>query len=154
MPKTSAGLLLFRRETGTIELLLAHPGGPFWARKDEGAWTVPKGEVEPGEEFLGAARREFTEEMGRAPPAGEPLSLGAFTQPSRKVVWIFAQEGEFDAADIVSASFEMEWPPKSGRTERFPEVDRAEWFDVATARRKLLRGQAPIVDALLEAIGE
>ena len=152
MAQRSAGLLLYRVAAGGIEMLLVHPGGPFWARKDEGAWSIPKGLVEDGEDEAAAARREFAEEVGSTPP-GELVALGEFRQPGGKVVVAFALEGAFDAEQLHSNSFELEWPPRSGRTQSFPEVDRAGWFHPEAARIKLLPGQRPIVDALLGRVG-
>jgi predicted NUDIX family NTP pyrophosphohydrolase len=144
----SAGLLLFRMRDGTFEVLLAHPGGPFWSKRDEGAWSIPKGEVDPGEDPYAAARREFTEELGAPPPQGAPLELGAVKLKSRKRVVAWALEGDFDPDTLTSMTFELEWPPRSGRTATFPEVDRAQWFDLTTARAKLNAGQRPLLDAL------
>jgi predicted NUDIX family NTP pyrophosphohydrolase len=144
----SAGILLYRTREGTREVLLAHPGGPFWARRDEGAWSIPKGEVDPGEDPYAAARREFAEELGAHPPDGEPLPLGEVRLKSRKRVVAWALEGDFEPSQLVSMTFETEWPPRSGRVETFPEVDRAEWFDLETARVKLNAGQVPLLDAL------
>jgi predicted NUDIX family NTP pyrophosphohydrolase len=148
LPPLSAGLLLYRTREGTREVLLAHPGGPFWARRDDGAWSIPKGEVDEGEDPYAAARREFAEELGAMPPDGEPLSLGEVRLKSRKRVVAWALEGDFEPSQLVSMTFEMEWPPRSGRKETFPEVDRAAWFDLETARVKLNPGQAPLLDAL------
>lgn len=151
----SAGLLLHRLRAGTREVLLVHPGGPFWTRRDEGAWSIPKGEIDPGEEPLAAAFREFTEEVGVAPPDGAPLALGEVRLRSRKRVLGWALEGDlpgFDPAHPVSNTFEMEWPPRSGHMQSFPEVDRAGWFDVPTARRKLLPGQLGLLEALVDAL--
>src|SRR5262245_6260865 len=139
MPKTSAALLLFRRRD-TLEVLIAHMGGPFWARKDAGAWSIPKGEYTV-EEPLDAARREFAEEMGSQAPSGEVISLGSVKQSGGKVVTAFAIEGDFDLAGFHSNTFELEWPRGSGRTQEFPEVDRAEWVTVDVAREKLVKGQ-------------
>ena len=144
----SAGLLLFRVRDRTLEVFIGHMGGPFWAKKDEGAWSIPKGEYEQGEEPLLAARREFEEEIGSPPPAGPLLELGEIRQSSGKRVVAWAVEGDFDPADVSSNTFTIEWPPRSGRQAEFPEIDRAEWFDVPAARRKLVRGQIPLVDAL------
>lgn len=146
--RRSAGLLLYRLRDGRPEVLIGHMGGPFWAKKDERAWSIPKGEYGDDEEPLAAARREFEEELGRPPPDGEALALGEVRQSSGKLVSAWAVEGDFDASEIRSNSFEMEWPPRSGRTELFPEIDRAEWADLATARRKLVKGQIPLIDAL------
>jgi predicted NUDIX family NTP pyrophosphohydrolase len=149
VPKLSAGLLAYRRTGAGVEILLVHPGGPFWAKKDDGAWSVPKGEYEPSEDPLEVARREFEEEIGQAPPAGsEPMWLGELRQPSGKVVSAWAIEGDLDVREVRSNSFEMEWPPRSGRTQEFPEVDRAGWFGLGQARRKILRGQVGFLDRL------
>src|SRR5262245_25158429 len=154
MAQRSAGLLLYRRRRDTIEVLLAHPGGPFWARKDEGAWSIPKGEYGAGEDALAAARREFAEETGAAPPAGEAVALGSFRQPSGKIVDVWAVEGDFDPAALKSNTFTLEWPPRSGRMREVPEVDRAGWFTPKEAERKLLKGQRPILEALLQRLGQ
>jgi len=147
----SAGLLMFRRRHGAVEVLLAHPGGPFWARRDEASWTLPKGEIAPEEEPLAAACREFQEETGftGTPPF---LPLGELRQKSGKRITAWAFEGDGDPALLVSNTFDMEWPPRSGRMQSFPEVDRLAWFDVETARRKLIAGQAPFLDALQQAL--
>jgi predicted NUDIX family NTP pyrophosphohydrolase len=147
--KRSAGILMYKRAGGDMRLLLVHPGGPFWARKDLGAWSIPKGEYEPGEDPLTAAQREFAEELG-AEPRGEFLELGELVQPSRKLITAWAVEGDFDTRTLRSNTFELEWPPKSGRKQMFPEVDRAEWFSVADARKKILPGQSGFIDRLLE----
>ena len=149
----SAGLLLFRRTDGDIEVLLGHPGGPFWKRKDDGAWTIPKGLIASGEDALAAARREFAEEIGHH-PKGAAIPLGRATQPGGKVVHVWAIEGEWDPADLQSNTFEIEWPPRSGRRQTFPEIDRAAWFGAAEAREKILKGQASFIDRLLEALRE
>jgi predicted NUDIX family NTP pyrophosphohydrolase len=142
--ETSAGILPFRRG-GALEVLLAHPGGPYWAKKDAGAWTIPKGLVDPGEELLAAALREFTEETGFV--AHEPfVPLSPVRQKSGKVVHAFACEGDFDPGTLVSNTFEIEWPPKSGKRKSFPEIDRVEWFGLATAREKMLSYQLPWLD--------
>jgi predicted NUDIX family NTP pyrophosphohydrolase len=154
MPKTSAGLLLYRRVEGGLEVLLVHPGGPYWARKDDGAWSVPKGEYEPGEDPLEVARREFEEELGAAPPDGAPTPLGEIRQSGGKIVTAWAQAGDLDVTHIRSNSFEMEWPPRSGRTQEFPEVDRAEWFSIEDARPKLNPGQLPFLDRLSDVVEE
>jgi predicted NUDIX family NTP pyrophosphohydrolase len=148
---TSAGLLLFRR-TGGLEVLLAHPGGPYWSRRDDGAWTLPKGEVHDGEDPMAAALREFAEETGHA-PQGPLLDLGEIRQKGGKRVLGWACEGEFDPAALASNTFEIEWPPKSGRLQAFPEVDRVGWFTPDAARGKLLPAQWPFVERLQEALG-
>jgi predicted NUDIX family NTP pyrophosphohydrolase len=151
MPKRSAGLLVYRRIDGEPEVLLVHPGGPFWAKKDDGAWSIPKGEYEPDEDPLEVALREFEEEIGKTPPdpAGA-VWLGELRQPSGKIVTAWAVEGDVDVGDVHSNTFEMEWPPRSGRTKEFPEVDRAAWFGLEEARRKLLRGQLAFIGRLPE----
>jgi predicted NUDIX family NTP pyrophosphohydrolase len=148
MAKQSAGILMFRRTGGRPEVLLVHPGGPFWAKKDDGAWSIPKGLYEDREDPLAAARREFEEETGCIPD-GEFLALGIFKQPSNKTIVAWAIESDFDLAKFKSNLFSMEWPPKSGRTQQFPEVDRIAWFEPDDAKRKILKGQAPILAALL-----
>jgi predicted NUDIX family NTP pyrophosphohydrolase len=148
MPAISAGLLLYRRGESGLEVFLVHPGGPFWARKDEGAWSVPKGLVDADEEELACARREFREETGFDAPAGTELDLGTFRQPSGKQVHVWAIEGDCDPAQLSSNLFEMEWPPKSGRRARFPEVDRGGWFDRTQALAKITTGQRPILERL------
>jgi predicted NUDIX family NTP pyrophosphohydrolase len=152
MAKRSAGILMYRREGSEIEALLVHPGGPFWAKKDLGAWSIPKGEYAEGEEPLAIAVREFEEETG-ARPSGDFLPLGEIVQPGRKVVSAWAMEGDFDVGALKSNLFEMEWPPKSGRRASFPEVDRAEWFSIEDARKKILPGQSAFLDRLLSALG-
>ncbi|WP_020108562.1 NUDIX domain-containing protein [Nocardia sp. 348MFTsu5.1] len=149
MAKRSAGMLLFRRNDG-LEVLIAHPGGPLWARKDEGAWSIPKGLYADDEEPLAAARREFAEEVGLAVPDGNVVELGEIKQPSGKLVTAFAVESDLDITDSVSNTFEMEWPRGSGNTRSYPEVDKVEWFDVEAARDKLLKGQRPFLDRLIE----
>jgi predicted NUDIX family NTP pyrophosphohydrolase len=148
MPKQAAGILLYRRGPSGLEVLLAHPGGPLWARKDYGAWTLPKGQFSDGELPLDAAKREFEEEMGSA-PAGDFQSLGTLKQPSGKVIHAWAAESDFDCANVKSNLFSMEWPPRSGQAAEFPEVDRAAWFSIAQARQKILKGQQPFLDRLL-----
>jgi predicted NUDIX family NTP pyrophosphohydrolase len=150
MAKRSAGILMYRGKGPKLELLLVHPGGPFWAKKDQGAWSVPKGEYEPGEDSIAVARREFEEELGSPPPQGSFIELGELVQPSRKVITAFAVKGDLDPAELTSNHFELEWPPKSGRKQSFPEVDRAAWFTPAEAREKIQSGQAPFIDRLLE----
>jgi len=149
MVKLSAGLLMFRRKGSGPEVLLVHPGGPFWAKKDLGVWSIPKGEYEVGEDPLAAARREFEEETGFT-ATGEFLPLTNLTQPSGKIVSAWAFEGDCDPSQARSNNFAMEWPPKSGRIREFPEVDRAAWFDFETARLKLLPGQLGFLDQLLK----
>jgi predicted NUDIX family NTP pyrophosphohydrolase len=153
MAKRSAGILLYRGEGDELRLLLVHPGGPFWAKKDQGAWSIPKGEYEEGADALAVARREFEEELGAPAPAGDVIELGELVQPSRKVVTAYAIKGDFDPSGLSSNLFEMEWPPKSGRLRSFPEVDRAAWFTVAEAGEKILAGQHPFIDRLLERLG-
>src|SRR5262245_52809451 len=137
MPKRSAGILMYRRANAGLELLLVHPGGPFWARKDLGAWSIPKGEYSEGEDAFAVAAREFEEETGMR-PAGEFRVLGEVKQAGGKIVTAWAVEGEFDPGALKSNRFELEWPPRSGRRQSYPEVDRAEWFDLDEARRKIL----------------
>ncbi len=154
MAKTSAGLLPYRESEGGLEVLIAHMGGPFWARKDDGAWSIVKGEYGPHEEAFAAAQREFAEETGVAAPAGEPLALGELRQSSGKRILAWAVEGAaLDPAGFASNTFTLEWPRGSGREQEFPEIDRAAWFDLATARRKLVSGQVPFLDALSRALG-
>lgn len=143
---------MYKRSGQELLVLLVHPGGPFWARKDLGAWSIPKGEYEEGEDPLTAARREFCEELG-AEPSGEFWELGALVQPSRKEIVAWAAEADFPVTELKSNTFELEWPPKSGRRKQFPEVDRAEWFNLADARRKILAGQVGFIDRLLARIG-
>ncbi len=147
MGRVSAGLILFRRTPAGVEVLLVHPGGPLWAKRDLGAWSIPKGEVEEGEELLSAARREFAEELGFA-PAGEFLSLGSIKQKGGKTVHGWAVEGDCDPAICRSNTFKMQWPPRSQTWVEFPEVDRAEFFSLAAAREKINPGQAPLLDQL------
>jgi predicted NUDIX family NTP pyrophosphohydrolase len=153
--KRSAGILLYRLRAGAPELLLAHPGGPYWAKRDLGAWTIPKGELEQGETAAQCALREMGEELGSAPEiAVESLiELGSVRQKSGKVVEAWAAEGDFDPAELASNSFAMEWPPHSGTEQEFPEVDRAEWLDPAAARLKILPAQEPFIDRLLAHLG-
>jgi predicted NUDIX family NTP pyrophosphohydrolase len=145
--------LLYRLSAeGVVEVLLAHPGGPFWARKDAGAWSIPKGEYDPGEDALATARREFREEVGFDPPAGDPVSLGERRQPSGKRVSAWALQGDLDLSGATSNTFEIEWPRGSGTMREFPEVDRVEWMPAAVARTKLLKGQVPFLEALVEMV--
>jgi predicted NUDIX family NTP pyrophosphohydrolase len=148
MPAISAGLLLYRRRGASVEVFLVHPGGPYWASKDDGAWSVPKGLVDPEEEELACARREFKEETGFDAPVNAPAhDLGTFRQPSGKRLHVWAIEGNCDPAELTSNLFEMEWPPKSGRTARFPEVDRGGWFDRAQGQLKIVKGQQPVLES-------
>jgi predicted NUDIX family NTP pyrophosphohydrolase len=151
MPKFSAGLLLYRVAEGGIEVLIGHPGGPFWARKDDGAWSIPKGEYTEGEDPWRAAQREFREEVGMPAPAGDRVELGTISQPSGKVLTVFAVAGSLDVTDAHSNTFEMEWPKGSGLLRSFPEIDRVAWFGLAAARVKLLKGHVPFLDRLLRA---
>lgn len=154
MPKAqfSAGILLYRRRPAGFEVLLVHPGGPFFARRDDGAWSIPKGLIDEGEEPLAAARREFAEETGRPAPDGPAIDLGETRLRSGKRVVGFALEGDLDAGAIVSNTFETVWPPKSGRVQEFPEIDRGEWFGADAARIKLNAAQAVFVERLAEAL--
>jgi predicted NUDIX family NTP pyrophosphohydrolase len=149
MPKLSAGLLLYRVRDGSIDVLIAHPGGPFWARKDDGAWSIPKGEYLQGEDPWAAAQREFEEEVGLSPPTGPRIEFPPLKQPGGKVVTAFAVRGDLDLADAHSNTFDIEWPRGSGRIQAFPEVDQVGWFTVAQARTKLLKGQRPFLDLLM-----
>lgn len=152
--KQSAGLLLYREIGKQVEVLLVHPGGPFWAKKDAGAWSIPKGEFQDGEEAIAAARREFSEELGAAPPEGEIISLGFAKQSSGKVVYAWAQKViDFDISNIHSNTVTLEWPPKSGKMQEFPEVDKAAWLPTGRARQKLVKGQVPLLDALVKQLG-
>jgi predicted NUDIX family NTP pyrophosphohydrolase len=150
--KISAGILLFRKRPAGLEVMLVHPGGPFWARKDAGAWSIPKGLVNEGEDWLAAAKREFQEETGMA-IEGECLDLGAHKQPGGKTIAAFAHAGDFDPASLTSNAFSIEWPPHSGRTAEFPEVDRAAWYSIDEAMKKAAPGQRPIIAALAEKLG-
>jgi predicted NUDIX family NTP pyrophosphohydrolase len=151
--RRSGGILLWRRRGGSLEVLLGHPGGPLFAKKDADTWTVLKGEIEAGEDPFEVARREFQEETGHPAPDGDVLVLGEITQKGGKVVAAWAVEGDLDPALAFSNTFEMEWPPRSGRTATFPEIDRVEWFDLDTARSKVKAAQIPLLDRLAEAIG-
>lgn len=153
--RESAGVLLFRRSS-SLELLLVHPGGPFWTRKDLGAWSIPKGEPDPGEEPRHCALRELREELGPAGPTlreEELTELGSIRQKGGKRVHAWAAEADFDTTALASNTFELEWPPRSGRRAEFPEVDRAEWFDPGEAQRRIIPAQAPLVDRLLDSLG-
>ena len=147
MPARSAGILLYRRDPDSVRLLLIHPGGPFWRGRDEGAWMIPKGLIEPDESPLAAARREYEEELG-AKAQGEPVELCTVRQAGGKWVEAFALEGDFDCAAVASNQFTLEYPPKSGRFQAFPEVDEARWFTLDEARARILKSQAPILDSL------
>lgn len=153
MPKLSAGLLLYRVVEGVLEVLLGHPGGPFWARRDDGAWSIPKGEYSPEEDPWAAAQREFAEELGSPVPPGEPLRLEPVKQAGGKVVTVFAVRGNLDPETAVSNTFTLEWPKDSGRLREFPEIDRVAWFPVEDARTKLIAGQRPVLDQLAAAVG-
>ncbi|KWX68535.1 NUDIX domain-containing protein [Mycobacterium sp. NAZ190054] len=152
MPKLSAGLLLFRDSAGALEVLLGHPGGPFWARKDDGAWSIPKGEYVDGEDPWTVAQREFTEETGKPVPDGPRIDLEPVRQPGGKVVTAFAVRGDLDLDGTFSNTFTLEWPRGSGVFKEFPEIDRVAWFDIAAARTKLLKGQRPLLDRLEDAL--
>lgn len=152
MARTSAGILLYRR-IGELQVLLAHPGGPYWASKGDGAWSIPKGEYDPDvEDALAAARREFTEELGHPLPEGTPLALGEVTQKAGKVVSAWAIAGDLDAESIRSNTFTMEWPTRSGKMREFPEVDRAGWFTIEAARLAINPAQVSLLDRLIEAL--
>ena len=153
MVKRSAGILLYRGSDDALEVLLVHPGGPFWARKDAGAWSIPKGEHEAGEDPRACALREFEEETGTALPPGELIDLGEIRQKGGKVVTAWAAAGDLDAAAVRSNTFAMEWPPRSGRQTEFPEIDRAGWFGVDDAREKLNAAQTEFLDRLLGRLG-
>jgi predicted NUDIX family NTP pyrophosphohydrolase len=150
--RLSAGILLFREREGRLEVLLGHPGGPFFTKKDEGFWTVLKGEADPGEDLQAVARREFAEETGQRSPDGTMLELGEIRQKGGKTVVAWALAGDLDPATARSNTFEMEWPPRSGRVREFPEIDRVEWFDLESARQKILPAQVPFLDRLEEAL--
>ncbi|WP_298325705.1 NUDIX domain-containing protein [Haloactinopolyspora sp.] len=150
--KHSAGILVFRRTGPEVEVLLGHMGGPFWARKDAGAWSIPKGEIDADEPPRAAARREFTEELGLPVPDGELIELGTVRQSGGKKVDVWALEADLDPASVVPGTFEMIWPPGSGRRQEFPEIDRVAWFDLATAREKIVRGQRQALDLLEQRI--
>lgn len=155
MTAPSAGILLFRRPAGRLEVLLVHPGGPFWAKKDDGAWSIPKGEHDADEDPRAAALREFEEELGSPAPSSPDalLDLGTVRQKAGKQVAAWAVEGDLDCAAIRSNTFEMEWPPRSGRRQSFPEIDRAEWFDLETAARKINPAQAELLERLVARLG-
>ena len=148
--KRSAGLLMWRRIDGGVEVLLGHMGGPWWARKDQHAWSIPKGEYDESENAFDAARREFAEELGTAPPDGPLIDLGEVRQSGGKIVTAWAIEGDLDTEQVVSNTVDMQWPPGSGRIVTFPEIDRTAWFDPGTARTRLVRAQAEFVDRLID----
>ena len=149
--KQSAGLLMYRKRGESVQILLVHPGGPFWAKKDLGSWSMPKGEFSEDEDALKAARREFEEETGFL-PTGQFARLGAIRQPSGKLIHAWAFEGDLDAKKVKSNTFSVEWPPQSGKQQEFPEVDRAEWFTIETAREKIIKGQVEFLDELLRVL--
>ncbi|MGZ4232346.1 MAG: NUDIX domain-containing protein [Solirubrobacteraceae bacterium] len=153
MPRRSAGLLVHRERSGEREVLLVHPGGPMWAKRDEGAWSIPKGEYEPGEDPLAAAQREFEEELGTAAPDGPVTDLGEVKQKSGKIVSAWAVAGDIDVTEITSNTVEVQWPPRSGKMLEIPEVDRAEWFGIQQARAKINAAQAELLDRLTERLG-
>jgi len=152
--RTSAGLLVWRRRKGRLEVLLGHPGSPYFAGKDADHWTVLKGEVEPTEDLISVARREFAEETGHQPPAGPLIDLGEIRQKSGKLVRAWAVEGDLDPETALSNSFEMEWPPRSGRVREFPEIDRVAWFRLPAARVAIKAAQAPFLDRLERMVGD
>jgi len=152
--RTSAGVLLWRRRDGKLQVLLAHNGGPYWTKKDLGHWTIVKGEIEPGEEAEAVARREFAEETGHDLPDGPLVALGEIRQKSGKRVVGWGIEGDLDPATAQSNTFDLEWPPRSGRIQAFPEIDRVEWFEMDEARKRLKAAQAPFLDRLLDALAD
>lgn len=154
MKKRSAGLLVYRRKNETVEVLLGHMGSPWWAKKEKGAWSIPKGEYEPEENPLDTAKREFKEELGLEPPLGDYISLGETTQNNGKVVKILAVEGDIDASRTKSNTFKMEWPPRSGEVKEFPEIDRAGWFSLAEAAPKLIPAQVEFLIRLSQKLGQ
>lgn len=153
MPKLSAGILVYRQADGVTEVLLVHPGGPFWAKKDNGAWSLPKGEYLPDENPQAAAKREFKEETGLAPPDGEYIELGE-VKYNNKLLTAWGVKGLYDLSSVRSNYFEVEWPPRSGKIQQFPEVDRAGWFSLSVAKRKLVPGQVLLIDVLAEKLGQ
>jgi predicted NUDIX family NTP pyrophosphohydrolase len=152
MPKLSAGLLLYRVADGVVEVLIGHPGGPFWARKDEGAWSIPKGEYLEDEDPWAAAQREFLEELGKPPPEGPRFDFAPLKQPSGKIITAFAVRGDLDLDGTFSNTFELEWPKGSGKVREYPEIDRVGWFSVAQANEKLVKGQRPLLERLTAAL--
>jgi len=153
MAKKSAGLLLYRIKNNLVEILLVHPGGPFWQKKDIGSWSIPKGEVEEGEELLKAAFRETQEEMGLKLEENQPLPLNPVKQKSGKIIYAFALQADVKIDNIKSNLFEMEWPPRSGKKQSFPEVDKAQWFSIEEAKMKIVRGQIAIIEQLEQIVG-
>ena len=153
-PKQSAGILVYRLRAGGLDVLLVHPGGPFWAKKDDGAWFIPKGEINPDEEPQAAAYREFREEVGVEPPAGEPLDLGTVKNKGGKLIYGWALGGDLDLTGFHSNTFELEWPPRSGKKREFPEVDQAKYFSVDEALVKMHPAELPLVERLLRLLGE
>jgi predicted NUDIX family NTP pyrophosphohydrolase len=152
--KQSAGILLFKQTSQGLTVLIVHPGGPFWSKRDSGAWSIPKGEFIDGEDPLVAAKREFIEEMGKPVPEGSCINLGSSKQPSGKIVHIWALESDFDDSDVNSNKFTMEWPPRSGQKQEFPEVDRAKWYPISKAKIKIVKGQTVFLDKLETYLGE
>lgn len=150
--KQSAGLLVFRGRGAALEVLLVHPGGPFWAKKDDGAWFLPKGEIEPDEDPLAAAYREFREELGLEPPIGEPVALGSVKNKGGKQIQAWALEGDLDLAGFRSNTFSLEWPPRSGKQREFPEVDRAQYFGIEQAVQKMHEAELPLVQRLVQSL--
>lgn len=153
MPKQSAGLLLFRVVAGNLEVLLVHPGGPFWAKKDDGSWSIPKGELREGEDPFEAAIREFKEELGSS-VTGKAIPLKPLRQPSGKIIFAWGVNGDFDTTTLKSNTFTMEWPTQSGQQREFPEVDRAAWFEIEEAKRKIHQGQVPLIEELERMVSE
>jgi predicted NUDIX family NTP pyrophosphohydrolase len=153
MKKQSAGILLYKQTNKGFEVLIVHPGGPFWAKKDAGAWSIPKGEFQEGEDALIAARREFAEELGSSAPDGELIELGSAKQSSGKVVYAWALQADFDATNVRSNTVTIEWPPKSGQQQQFPEVDKAAWVTIDKAKTKLVKGQVPLLETLAGHLG-
>jgi predicted NUDIX family NTP pyrophosphohydrolase len=153
MPKQSAGILLYKGDGVGTKVLLVHPGGPFWAKKDKAAWSIPKGEFVEGEEPVIAAKREFREELGQDAPTSELIELGSAKQPSGKMVYMWTCQADLDVSRVVSNTVQIEWPPKSGRQQNFPEVDKAQWCTLAQAREKLVKGQVVFIERLAEILG-
>ena len=152
MPRTSAGVLLYRRAGSDVQVLIGHMGGPFWVRKDDAAWSIPKGEHGPDEDSFAVALREFEEETGSPVPASDLVPLGEVRQSGGKVLAVWAAEGDLDADATTSNTFELEWPPRSGRLQQFPEIDRTAWVSLDVARSKLVKGQVPLLDRLVAAL--